>query len=383
MKGPAGRLFSGGCGAGALYSPAECAIMGSESGRSGSLTVEKGEGFSMLDSVVFAFNAIAPILLLVALGWFLKERKLLSASTIKQMNTVVFRFGISCMMFRNIYTLSSLVDIRVDAMVLVLVTIGLLTVIGWLEAQVFTDQRRRRGVMIQNSFRSNFAVIGTTLAFALGGETARAVSSSMQAPTIIYYNVMAVICLTIYSDRPDRAVDVKGVLKQIAVNPLILGQVAGLVCLALREVIPRSAQGELVFTLKGNLPFLYTAVDYLADMATPAILILIGAQVNFKAVGGMKKELIVGVIQRLMAAPAVGFGLAILARNLGLIAVTPALFSALVGIYGSPSVAVAGVMTEEIGGDAELARQYVIWTSAFSMVTLFFWIVVLHAAGLV
>ena len=357
--------------------------MGSESGRSGSLTVEKGEGFSMLDSVVFAFNAIAPILLLVALGLFLKERKLLSASTIKQMNTVVFRFGISCMMFRNIYTLSSLVDIRVDAMVLVLVTIGLLTVIGWLEAQVFTDQRRRRGVMIQNSFRSNFAVIGTTLAFALGGETARAVSSSMQAPTIIYYNVMAVICLTIYSDRPDRAVDVKGVLKQIAVNPLILGQVAGLVCLALREVIPRSAQGELVFTLKGNLPFLYTAVDYLADMATPAILILIGAQVNFKAVGGMKKELIVGVIQRLMAAPAVGFGLAILARNLGLIAVTPALFSALVGIYGSPSVAVAGVMTEEIGGDAELARQYVIWTSAFSMVTLFFWIVVLHAAGLV
>lgn len=383
MKGPAGRLFSGGCGAGALYSPAECAVMGSESGRSGSLTVEKGEGFSMLDSVVFAFNAIAPILLLVALGWFLKERKLLSASTIKQMNTVVFRFGISCMMFRNIYTLSSLVDIRVDAMVLVLVTIGLLTVIGWLEAQVFTDQRRRRGVMIQNSFRSNFAVIGTTLAFALGGETARAVSSSMQAPTIIYYNVMAVICLTIYSDRPDRAVDVKGVLKQIAVNPLILGQVAGLVCLALREVIPRSAQGELVFTLKGNLPFLYTAVDYLADMATPAILILIGAQVNFKAVGGMKKELIVGVIQWLMAAPAVGFGLAILARNLGLIAVTPALFSALVGIYGSPSVAVAGVMTEEIGGDTELARQYVIWTSAFSMVTLFFWIVVLHAAGLV
>ena len=124
-------------------------------------------------------------------------------------------------------------------------------------------------------------------------------------------------------------------------------------------------------------------MDYLADMATPAILSLIGAQVNFKAVGGMKKELIVGVIQWLMAAPAVGFGLAILARNLGLIAVTPALFSALVGIYGSPSVAVAGVMTEEIGGDTELARQYVIWTSAFSMVTLFFWIVVLHAAGLV
>ena len=67
----------------------------------------------------------------------------------------------------------------------------------------------------------------------------------------------AVLFLTIYSDQPNRAVDVGGILKKIATNPMILGQVAGLICLAVREFVPRDAQGELVFSLAGDLPFLY------------------------------------------------------------------------------------------------------------------------------
>ena len=56
--------------------------------------------------------------------------------------------------------------------------------------------------------------------------------------------------------------------------------------------------------------------------------------------------------------------------------------SALVGMYGSPVASASAVMAEEMGGDAEQARQYVVWTSAFSMITLFLWIFLLRAAGL-
>lgn len=173
-----------------------------------------------------------------------------------------------------------------------------------------------------------------------------------------------------------------GILKKIATNPMILGQVAGLICLVLREFIPRDAQGELVFSLSGSLPFLYSAVESLADMASPLILILLGARVNFSAVGGLKKELVVGVVQRLIVAPAVGFGMAFLADSLGLFTVTPAVLSALVGVYGSPVASASAVMAEEMGGDAELARQYVVWTSAFSMGTLFLWIFLLRTLNL-
>lgn len=332
----------------------------------------------MFDTFLYAFNAVTPMLLLMLLGWGLKAAHFFDDELLRKMNTFTFRFGISAMMFRNVYTLSSLRDIHLNVMVFVLVSCLVLTGMGWVESRLFTYRRNRRGIIIQNSFRSNFAIIGTTLAVSLGG----AVSASMQAPAIIYYNIVAVLCLTVYSDRPDRAVDMRGILKKIATNPMILGQVAGLICLAVREFVPRDAQGELIFSLAGDLPFLYTPIEDLADMAPTLILILLGARVNFSAVGDMKKELAVGVIQRLVLAPAAGFGMAFLAQALGFFAVTPAVLSALVGMYGSPVASASAVMAEEMGGDAELARQYVVWTSAFSMITLFLWIFLLRAAGL-
>lgn len=336
----------------------------------------------MFDTFLYAFNAVTPMLLLMLLGWGLKAAHFFDDELLRKMNTFTFRFGISAMMFRNVYTLSSLRDIHLNVMVFVLVSCLVLTGMGWVESRLFTDRRNRRGIIIQNSFRSNFAIIGTTLAVSLGGAAGGAVSASMQAPAIIYYNIVAVLCLTVYSDRPDRAVDMRGILKKIATNPMILGQVAGLICLAVREFVPWDAQGELIFSLAGDLPFLYTPIEDLADMAPTLILILLGARVNFSAVGDMKKELAVGVIQRLVLAPAAGFGMAFLAQVLGFFAVTPAVLSALVGMYGSPVASASAVMAEEMGGDAELARQYVVWTSAFSMITLFLWIFLLRAAGL-
>ena len=199
----------------------------------------------MFDTFLYAFNAVTPMLLLMLLGWGLKAAHFFDDNLLKRMNSFTFRFGISAMMFRNIYSLSSLREIHLDSIWFVLATCLVLTGLGWVEAHIFTDRRERRGIMIQNSFRSNFAIIGTTLAFSLGGAAGGAVSASIQAPAIIYYNVAAVLFLTIYSDQPNRAVDVGGILKKIATNPMILGQVAGLICLVLREFIPRNAQGEL------------------------------------------------------------------------------------------------------------------------------------------
>ena len=117
-------------------------------------------------------------------------------------------------------------------------------------------------------------------------------------------------------------------------------------------------------------------------MATPLILVLLGAQVNFSAVGDMKQELAVGVVQRLVISPLAGLAMAFLAQDLGILSVTPAVLSALIGLYGSPVAAASGVMAEEMGCDAELARQHIVWTSALSMGTLFVWIFLLRSLHL-
>lgn len=327
----------------------------------------------------FAFHAVTPMLLLMLLGWGLQAKGVFDENMLHKMNGFTFRFGLSAMMFCNTYGLTSLADFRLNVMACVLFAALVLTGIGWAEGRLFTRQRNRRGIMMQNAFRSNFAIIGTTLAISVGGVAGGAAAASIQAPAIIYFNVASVVCLSIYSDRPGQTACLGQILKGIITNPMIFGQLAGVLCLAVREFIPRDVQGELVFSLAKDFPFLYEPVESLADMASPLILILLGARINFSAVGNMKKELAVGVIQRLVLAPVVGFGVAFLAQWLGIVDVTPALASALVGLYGSPVAAASAIMAEEMGGDGELARQYVVWTSAFSMVSLFMWLVLLRS----
>ena len=336
----------------------------------------------MLDTFFYAFNAIAPMLFLMLLGYYLRYTHFFDLSLLKRMSTFTFRFGISAMMFRNVYTLSDLSEIRVDMMCFILICCVAITAVGWAEAMLFTQQRSRRGVMIQNSFRSNFSIIGILLATALGGAEGGSIAASMQAPTIIYFNVVSVLCLIYFSDQPQRRVSPGYILKSIATNPMILGQVVGLACLIARQWIPRDASGELLFSIQGSLPFLYSAVDSLASMATPLILVLMGGQVDFSAVGAMKKELIVGIVQRLILAPVIGFCLAFVAQDLGVFTLTPATVGTLVGVFGSPVASASAVMAEEMGGDGELARQYVVWPCALSMLTLLLWIVFLREFAL-
>lgn len=336
----------------------------------------------MLDSLIFAANSIIPMMLLMLLGYLLGRKHFFSDETLRQMNRFTFRFCVSAMMFRGIYTLSSLSDIGLDTMCFVLVSVVALTALGWAEAQLFTKERARRGVIIQNSFRSNIGVIGLYLASSLGGAEGSSVCTGIQAPVIIYNNIMAVTILTVFSGREGRSPGARELLRRIAVNPMILGQVAGLACLAIRQFIPRGADGALAFSLSRDLPFLYSAIDDLASLTAPMLLVLLGAQVDFGAVSHFRKELIVGVTHRLLLAPAAGFALALLADRMGFITLTSALAASLVGLYGSPAAVASAVMTEEIGGDAELARQYVVWTSALSSLSLFVLVLVLRRLGL-
>lgn len=336
----------------------------------------------MLENFAFAFNAVFPILALMVLGYFLKYIQLFNDDMLKRMNTFVFRCGLSVMMFCNIYSLEDLSNIPLNLMLFTLGSIILLTLLYTGIAVMTTRRNDRRGVIIQSGFRSNFAVIGAALASSLCGTEGQLLATGIQAPGIIYFNVAAVLCLTAFSGPGGEKVSPGVICRRIAANPLILGLFSGVVCLILREFIPRNAQGELLFSLSRSLPFLYAPLNSLANMATPLVLIVIGAQTDFRATSGMKREIAIGVALRLVVTPVLGFLMAFAAQRTGLISLTPAVVSVLLAFYGSP-VAVAGaVMADSMGCDGELARQHVVWTNTLSMVTLFLWIILFRQAGL-
>lgn len=335
----------------------------------------------MLSSLAFAFDAVMPIVALMAFGYWLRRRGTFDGKFLKVANSFNFRWCLSAMLFCNVYSLGDLRDIPWKFALFSLAVFGVFTLVGWLCAALFTRERRRKGVLMQNAFRSNMSIIGLPLAQAMAGQEGVVVASAMQAPSIIYFNLVAVVVLTLYAEGGQK-INFKKILRSIVKNPLIIGLSAGVACLALRMVIPTGADGALIFSLKGTFPWLYTAINNLGKIASPFALVVLGGQFDFSAVRGAKKELVAGVLCRLLICPLIGYAAAFAAQAAGLFTLTPAYIATMIGMFASPVAVSSAVMATEMGADDQLANQLVVWTCLGSMVTVFLQIVAFRSVGM-
>ena len=176
----------------------------------------------MLTIFVTAVNAILPIVLLIALGYGLRQCSFLTKEFVAGGNKLMFRLLIPLMLFTNTYTIESFSSVPWD---LTLYGAGMVLVIfllGYFLTPGLTREPGRKGALLQSTFRSNTAVIGISLAQALGGEEAVQVATVVTAVCVPLLNVLAVVALSIYGSNGGK-LDGKKLLKNIVTNPLILG----------------------------------------------------------------------------------------------------------------------------------------------------------------
>ena len=330
-----------------------------------------------------AANAVLPILLLILLGFGLKKAGWVSESFTKTGNKLVFKIFLPAMLFINVYDIDGIASIKWDVVLLVVAVICLLFGLAVVIAMATTPVPERRGVIAQCVYRSNYAIIGMPLAAALGGEEALAITAVISAFSIPVYNFFAVIALTMFLEGDSgKKRDFKAVLKGIVTNPLILAVAVGFVVLGIRQ-LQAELFGEALFTVKGNLPFLYKALNNLKSIASPLALVVMGAQFEFSAVKGLFKEIAVGTVSRVVLAPIVGIGIAVLlSKYTDLISCGVNEYPALVALYGSPVAVSSAVMAGQMGNDEQLATQLVVWTSVFSIFTIFLTVCIMMPLGL-
>lgn len=368
----------------------------------------------MLDVLVTSINAIVPIILLILLGYFLKKFNFFNKVFVKVGNKFVFKVCLPCMLFINIYDkMDSFADIRWDVVLYAVTVICIIFGLGLLTAILTTKQANRRGVILQCSFRSNFAIIGLALVERLGGDTGLA--GIISAFSIPVFNILAVIALSIFvrEEAPDSVEgelqtvlprnrttaaacesspgvkvaksnhNVKNILLNIVKNPLIIGVVVGLLFVAVREIERIvgftkiiEADGTLKevvkFRFNDQLKFLYTAVKDLKAIASPLALIVLGGQFEFSAVKGMTKEIIVGTAWRILFAPLIGIGVAfLLSKYTDLFTFGADVYPTLIALFGTPVAVSSAIMAGEMKNDEQLATQLVVWTSIGSILSIF------------
>ncbi len=327
-----------------------------------------------MDSFLFALQAVAPIILLVAIGYFLKRVGLLRQELAKAANKLVFRVFLPATLFLNVYRINDFAAIELGYIAYALVVIFALFLVALGASFFVTPHRERRGPFIQVAFRSNYALVGIPLAGSLFGAEGMMVATLLSAVSIPLYNVLAVISLSLFRGGEQRP-SVKKILLGIVKNPLILSIGTGLVFLGARALFVRLGIG---FRLTDITP-VYTVLEYLSDLSTPLALLVLGAQFEFSAVKELRREIIAGTVARTVVAPLVGVGVAYLFfRDL----FTGAHFAAFVALFATPVAVSSLPMAQEMENDAALAGQYVVWTTLVSALSIFLCSFLLRAAGI-
>ncbi len=329
----------------------------------------------MIDALLFSANAVLPIVIVIALGYVLKRIGMLTPQFLDVGNKLTFRVLIPTMLFLNVYNISSFSEINFWFVLYGIAAVIVIFLVGIPIYCAFTKDSGKRGSLIQSMFRSNYAIIGIPLATSLFGDKGAAAAGVMSAFCVPLFNVLAVITLTVFNNSSTKSkVSVRKILLGIVKNPLIIGTVAGLAVLGIRELF---VMGGIGFRLR-DIEFLYTSMNNVKNICTPFALLILGGKFEFSAVGRLKKEIIFGTFMRIVAVPVVGLiGAYFLVPN-----VAGEHFATYVGVFATPVAVSSAIMAKESGADDELAGQLVVWTSLFSAITIFIYVTVLRSMGI-
>lgn len=313
-------------------------------------------------------RAILPILFVILLGYASQRIFTWSDEFYKTLNQMCFRLFLPIQLFYNIYSIESLAAMNWTVIGYLFFGILLCFFVGLGASRLFVREHRKKGVITQASFRSNQAILGIPLANALGGEAAMAFASLATSVCVPLFNVLAVITLTVFSDKGGRKLSPRSLLRQVITNPLIIGCLSGLLVVVIRQLLP-TVDGTAVFTIRNQLPSVYQTLGNLSKVASPVMLFVLGTRLNFASVPGLLPQLRLGVLLRLVICPALVLGLAVLLRTpLGITALE---MPTLIAVSSMPVAVSSAVMVQEIGGDDQLAGQLVVWTSVLSIVSVF------------
>ena len=313
----------------------------------------------MLDSFMVAFNAVAPFLFLLGIGFGAVRLKLADRAFMDKLNAFNYKLFFPFLMFNNVYSAKPENMPSVKLMVTGVLSVSLLVVLLVIIVPKIVKENPRRGVIIQGIFRSNFIIYGIPLTTYVFGTEKSSVCGMMIMIMVSLFNVSAVIVLEMFREggkiRPKQLV--LGVVK----NPLLQGCVVGL----------------LFYLLQIRLPsFIASPVSSLASMATTMALVVLGANLRFDELKKNSRTVTAVLVIRLLLLPLVMVTFAYL---IGLRGVE--LFLILM-IFGTPVATSSYPMAQNMGGDGQLAGQLVFVSTVASLATIFLFIFVLSQLGL-
>lgn len=314
-----------------------------------------------MQNFIFSLNATIPIFIVILLGWWLYQIKMLNDNFITVANKFVFNVSLPTLLFRDI----AYADIRSDfdlKFVLFCMTVTTLCFLCiWLAAELFIKDKKMIGAFVQASFRGSAAVLGIAFIENIYGNSG--MGPLMIVAAVPLYNIYSVIILTLKGELSENGgSSIKSAFINICKNPIILAIFAG-----------------LPFSILGiTFPDIFTkTLNNIAATATPIALITIGAGFEGRKALSKIKPTLAAVFIKLVALPAIFLPVAAAMgfRTSKLIAILIML--------GAPTTVSCYIMAKNMYNDDVLTSSIIVCATLISAITLTFWIYLLKTFSLI
>lgn len=315
----------------------------------------------MIDNIIFTGNVVAPVFLLVALGYFVKKINVINENFVEVTSKFVFNVSLPALIFISISEIDLNTAIDIDQIIYIYASTLITFFLIWIISIPFIKDAKNLSVFVQGAYRSNYAIVGLAIISKLFGSAALGKASIVLAFVLPLYNVLAVIILTV-PFRKERKINLKKTFLEILLNPLIVGVIIGL---------PFSYFGIKIPSV------VHSTIDFLSELALPLALIGIGGSLNLqnlKKASGLaftSSAIKVILIPLLLTTGAYYFGYT--GFDLGIMFV----------LFSCPTAIVSFIMAEAMGANSKLAGNIVLISTIASVFTIAVGIVILKELALI
>jgi len=320
-----------------------------------------------LDVLLFSFNAISPIIILVVIGYIIKKVGLIDHDFIDMGSNLCFKIALPLHLFRTIYSTDFKKDFSPKFVIFVLGGLFAIVAVSFILVPIFIKDNARRGAVIQAIFRANTLIFGIPLAtnlFGIEGVVPTAIGLSLSVPC---YNILAVIVLTVFAPNDE----ISGEKPKLNWGQIAFGIIKN-------NLVIAAFLGFVLSLLRVKLPsFIMQPFADVASIGTPLALMLLGAQFEFSDLRGNVRSLLGATFIKMVVVPAALVSLGIFAGFRG------SELGAILILFGAPVAITSFVMAKAMKSDHVFASQIVLSSTIASGFTFFIIISILKALNLI
>lgn len=309
----------------------------------------------MGSDLIFSANVVVPIFLLILLGYLLTRIKLWDEHFLKIANQVCFKCLLPVLLFYNVATANIFEVFNLKLIIYVCLCACVLCGLLFLIIPFFIKDKKRRGVMIQGTFRSNFLLFGVPLGLSIGGNEGAVLAAVVASFYVPVINMLSVISLYVFSESENK--NLKSAVLGIVKNPLIIGGVSGLIFSLIRNSI-----GFEIPTM------LDTTLFNIKSAATPIAFMILGGDLKFKNMLRNIKASSLSVLGKVVLIPAI---MLVISALLGFNKLEMAI---LIAVFATPNAVSSYAMARNYEADYELAGEIITLGTMLSILTMFVFI---------